>query len=345
MAAQNASMFSFPHAAILRVSFILILLVLLSNYLFLFSVSIRRTIERNDTLSNAQQQPWEHPSNGDEHGTWIGNTWIPPAGTKSYSPAEIRSVFQNHSVLWIGDSTIRRAYATLFGILNGTERHVPVDAMDAPNIIDVNRYGSRYGSRFQEVCNKPNTTICRHVPNATNAEKSSYDYQSTSCLRDVREFTNNALETMHTGGTRDYSLLVVGVGVWEIVRIADCSEGGDSSSYPNATYAKLQKTVEALCKLQGPNLKIVWRTSGFDSNHVSGNEVLKEINKRAMDQIDVFNSMHPESNITYIDWGAEIWPRSNGKDRINGDLRSHYGLEARLLLIQLLMNSLTDNAF
>lgn len=46
------------------------------------------------------------------------------------------------------------------------------------------------------------------------------------------------------------------------------------------------------------------------------------------------------SNVTVVDWGTVISKRSYGKARIAGDIKAHYGLEARLLFAQQLLHEL-----
>lgn len=116
--------------------------------------------------------------------------------------------------------------------------------------------------------------------------------------------------------------------------------------FPNATYAYLTDALEAMNKLQGSSTTVVWRTSGFVDQDNEGNTVLKEMNQRAIHRIhSLQTNTNDTSNITYVDWGSEIASRSIGSDRIQGDIPAHYGLEARLLFLQLLMNELdkTEN--
>jgi hypothetical protein len=134
----------------------------------------------------------------------------------------------------------------------------------------------------------------------------------------------------------------VSVGVWETVKKDDCADELDTAtSFPNSTYQRLTKALNAMCQLQGPSLTVVWRTSGFQDKDDVGNMYLKDFNERSLGHIESFNEANiGSSNITYVDWGTEIWPRSNGENRIKGDIDAHYGLEGRLLFLQLLMNEL-----
>jgi hypothetical protein len=275
-----------------------------------------------------------------QYGTWIGNNWVPPSGKRIYSAADMKLFFQKHSVLWIGDSTARRAYNTLYGILSCNDTHVPMKKIDTPALIDVNK-----GTNITEKCKKPGTLLCRTVPGTAPKDLKFFDYRKVHCYKDVTALA--ATEEIRKNITTDYSLLIVSLGVWETVKKDDCSDTNNNNrndaatSFPNSTYQRLTKALDAMCQLQGPSLTVVWRTSGFQDKDDVGNIYLKDFNERSIGHIDSFNKANfGSSNITYVDWGTEIWPRSNGEDRIKGDIDAHYGLEGRLLFLQLLMNEL-----
>ena len=46
------------------------------------------------------------------------------------------------------------------------------------------------------------------------------------------------------------------------------------------------------------------------------------------------------TNFSFVDWGKVIHKRSFGGERIEGDMKPHYGLEARLLFAQQLLHHL-----
>lgn len=73
--------------------------------------------------------------------SWIGNQWIPPPGYRLHSTREIQSYFQKRSILWVGDSTARRAYGTMYGILNATEApdDVEIHQLDHPRVLNMNK--------------------------------------------------------------------------------------------------------------------------------------------------------------------------------------------------------------
>jgi hypothetical protein len=129
-------------------------------------------------------------------GTWIGKTWIPPRPWRYFDAVELRDMYQDKRVLWIGDSTGRRAFATMYGILNASSTipsttsttssssssssssdnsnnsdddydqlqllHVSTSAIDKPSVIDVNR------GQQVEFCTKWNHVIVNNNSNNNN---------------------------------------------------------------------------------------------------------------------------------------------------------------------------------
>ena len=51
------------------------------------------------------------------HCAWIGNHWVPPDGLPVCSVAKVRAACKRFNIVWIGDSTGRRACAVLRGAL------------------------------------------------------------------------------------------------------------------------------------------------------------------------------------------------------------------------------------
>jgi hypothetical protein len=64
--------------------------------------------------------------------TWQGNTsvWIPPEGVPYLYPSDIRRIFQSENTLWIGDSTARQDYQTMFSLMNGNGKNITDDNRD-----------------------------------------------------------------------------------------------------------------------------------------------------------------------------------------------------------------------
>lgn len=181
-----------------------------------------------------------------------------------------------------------------------------------------------------------------------------YDYINTNCLGNIYDFVTSELLTLQSI-TRHYTMYIVGPGVWETVKQTACHHPFFDTmnlkqiQWPETLYQLLQLTLEKLAMLaeQSPNLLIIWRTSGYyDGDEQS--YVIQELNRRATGYIEDWNENHrrrgrPEqSNFLSVDFGSAIEHRSHGKQRLRGDMQAHYGLEARILQVQMLTNLLYE---
>mmetsp|Transcript_23085 Transcript_23085/g.50114 ORF Transcript_23085/g.50114 Transcript_23085/m.50114 type:complete len:330 (-) Transcript_23085:318-1307(-) len=261
-------------------------------------------------------------------GSWIGNTWIPPKGQKYYSAGELKDIFNDISVLWIGDSTGRRSALSMYGIINATSalgsdpQHISIEEVDSPSVIDTNRRS------VTESCQKwKNDTfghiICRAMPPGSKGRK-EFLIVPLACLKGTKKFLHSEIAVPKI--TRNVDLIVVAQGIWEAVRAHDCHD-------PNSNFTTIQDDVIALLAVLSKSTRVVWRTSGFDAREGYKAHTLS-MNRRAMDAIDYFDL----PNFTYVDWGGAILPRCFGKDRISGDIKPHHGFEPRLVLIQMITN-------
>jgi hypothetical protein len=270
-------------------------------------------------------------------------------------------------MLWLGDSTARRAATTLYAILNETtssisnetnstttqtrrggivdqrKLHLPRTSLDIWSVIDVNK------GRVTEPCIKYNNSLfppwlCREMPSSplhSTVPSKDFIYVSRNCLKHVEELAK-AEASGESNLLENIDLVVVGMGIWESMRARDCRESNTNRTEDDL----IRDTVHAVAKLQSSQTAIVWRTSGFHQGDPRSIKVLKQ-NQMVMDLIDEFNhhyqaEMKMLSNLSYVDWGGAIEPRSFGNERITGDLKPHYGLEPRLVLSQMITNNLRD---
>lgn len=58
------------------------------------------------------------------------------------------------------------------------------------------------------------------------------------------------------------------------------------------------------------------------------------------DVVDNGRGDDTSANMAFVDWAVPLKKRSYGEDRINGDLPTHYRLEARTLFLQQMMHEL-----
>jgi hypothetical protein len=280
----------------------------------------------------------------EQRGSWIGNNWVPPAGWKYYSASELRNFYRDTSILWIGDSTARRAATTMYGILNATNSsssHVSVDEINHWSVIDVNKRA------IPEPCNRwtdhtHHPGLCCVMPGGSG-RGGSFILNYARCITELEVFVHDELSGK-SNITADVDIIIISLGIWEAVRPWDCK---DRNEKPRSMLQRQNDTISLLEKLQSPQRTIVWRTSGFDASGAK-EDFLIEMNAKAMDQMEeiasgrVSRSPNSTSNLTYVDWGGAIHPRSFGKARITGDLKAHYGVEARYVLVQMITNQLAS---
>jgi hypothetical protein len=164
------------------------------------------------------------------------------------------------------------------------------------------------------------------------SKKGKFDFTRLNCFGEVYDYVTG--NSTFTGVLGDYDLVVIALGVWEVMR--DCS-----MNRKDDVYERLNMTLHALEDISDADLQIAFRTPGFYAKHVDDPVGWKMI----QDSNAFFDSRKKEkqSNIMQVDWGSVVSKRSFNEKRINGDIKVHYGLEARLLFIQQLMHRLVLN--
>ena len=115
-----------------------------------------QTPQSNDATKStiqAQQQSQNQNYHNDQHFlksdstqySWVGNQWIPPPGVPTYSPSDLLHYFQNRNVLFIGDSTARRAWATAYAMMNATDlTYVRTKEVDHADVIDYHKRAKKH---------------------------------------------------------------------------------------------------------------------------------------------------------------------------------------------------------
>ena len=213
------------------------------------------------------------------HYTWIGNQFIPPNGVPMFHPDDFLSYFENRNTLFVGDSTGRRAYATLYGMMKGADlSNIQVIEIDDPNVIDINKKGRR-----KEQCDIPKrglfnsssqkSFLCRNLHNATigtggsgmhneagvrgrvtgsNRNKGitgKFDFVNSVCYKDLLDLFSSARgrvgdahdEVLNNGPFGDYDLVVVTSGIWEGVRSRDCRMMVNTTQHTTIPISDLDK--------------------------------------------------------------------------------------------------------
>jgi hypothetical protein len=264
----------------------------------------------------------------EQWGVWIGNNWIPPDGWKLYTPKEMRLFYHDKSIFWIGDSTARRAAATMHGILKhaNSSSHISVRSINDVSVIDERKSGDIKDELFR-----------RPMPGG-EARGGLFLYQRIGCLLHLETFLQDELSgksnTMESVDT-----IIVSIGIWEAKSSMECHD-------PERNANTVQSDViTLLTKLQSRQKMIIWRTSGY--HHREKHQFISDLNEHAMDKIeeivlDQEQKNGTMSNLTFVDWGGAIRPRSFKQERIIGDTEEHYGLEPRYALIQMITNHLSS---
>jgi hypothetical protein len=330
-------------------------------------------------LSQHVSQRFDNHSNDNTHttsfGSWIGNQWIPSigGGYRLYSVMEMQQFFtpttgtiraSSSRMLFLGDSSARRVYATFFAILNATTSTTTNNTnlcnletwdLDASHVIDVNK------NVRTEVCTTKNVTICRRIsrrrrisdhhhrnlgPAAANhnaVHHHSFDYLQASCPEAILKMDLPRL-------LPEYDVIVIHLGAWHLMLKCRSKRMDD--------FRELFGTLSSLTQQQfhqpSSLAKIVWVTMGsvgHERNDINGKRSWKrahDINSKIRQLVQ--EAQHDDAppqpqlrypSLTILDWGSVMEPRSwPYRDRIYGDIAPHYGLEARLVLIQMLMNHL-----
>jgi hypothetical protein len=267
-------------------------------------------------------------SSVDENGTqidfpsnWTGNTWLPPQGTSLFSTNEMRTLFQNECTLFVGDSLQRRVGDTLFSLLaNTTDKYINSKQRDR------GRKERSVPQLQQQLVNNTNSTLTGCL-----------DFEWRPMLADLQNFTKEYVDKPLYS---KYTMVVIASTIWDVA-------GSNKPRYhPNAASLRVtvNKTIDSLAHLatMKPNVSFVWKTSGWCHNCKWGspeargatNYKVYAANEQAIQSI----KSERLDNLKVIDWATHVYPRSIGDSRIlSGDNNPyHYGLEPRLVFIQLL---------
>ena len=189
--------------------------------------------------------------------TWWGNQWMVPAfsGIPVFSQYDMLLAFSHVNTLWIGDSTTRRAYATMYSILNHTTTacshdgsscshnnstaSISIDELNHPKVIDVNKRGY-LGIIDESSCKdrridanstyyKPgmhelwdNHALCRTLPNTNRGEQSRrtgalFDFAKVNCFQELHRISKLENEL------KRYSVIIIGLGLHDAIRRYECA--------------------------------------------------------------------------------------------------------------------------
>ena len=230
----------------------------------------------DESMSSSSSLPpssyYHHYNRRTMTGSWIGNSWTPPYPWRLFSANELRSnVFPGKRILWLGDSTARRASMTLFNILNGTttdapaafaaateQQHIPVPLLErdinlnkhkqtepcSRQWFNMNRGGgptTTMGSIHTNATTNtvPKVSICRNIRTTPNGDghggrdghAGDVSLVRINCLPQLQALLQDEITN---GGTliSHFDVIVVSLGVWYAVP-KKCTTLAKSDKYNN----------------------------------------------------------------------------------------------------------------
>ena len=321
-------------------------------------------------------------SNSSEY-NWLGNSFLNPPGVPTFTPRQIKAYFERRNVLFLGDSTSRRLSHTIFGIITADNLDdVKLAEIDGVRLMNGDKTTKTQCNENQRrnrslpgvpnieglVCTDQivvgasgnnNTQMIRNTVKKFD-RGTVYCYCNFSYLwRDYEAENNKPAENDNTtidkdsskrslnrhlqAIYKDYDLVIISVGVWELAIPKACEKNMSENSTAPLRMRKMLNNLER----NSPNdLQIVLRTSGFDSRHADNSKLFDSnaVTRDFFRNITTRGDDHGESraNLTLVDYGSVISKRSFGDNEIksldgNG---AHYGINARLLLVQQQMHEL-----
>lgn len=276
---------------------------------------------------------------------WIGNRWVPPMGVPYLLPEQIRHIFRSENTLWLGDSTARQDYQTMYQLIQGdsaTKGYLN-------KLINKGKKGTppmhcpaRRQKAFVKDAGQVKGTDQNCFSNSTTMDTNETDIDKSwsskagkfdlgvyaGCYDRLLDNLKNYTELLQP----EYSVLVISGGIWESVRPWDCRRANETDEGVSSHALDLLDFL--FQEVSGPSLFVIWKTHGPQADDQ------RNAKMEAIDQsiVTAARSWFAEQQPPYMDladFNLEIEERAHGSDRINGDLRPHWGLEARLLSIEM----------
>jgi hypothetical protein len=241
--------------------------------------------EMNSSFVNKEPEKDNNILPNSSQYTWMGNHFIPPKGVPTYSPADYLSYFSRRNTLFIGDSTARRAYGTLFAAMTSNNlENIPTIEMGQNN--SINNKGAKdrciikerllfesfgYWCRNLSVDHPQgphhlNNTYFVGEGNKT-IRTGKFDFLWSPCMRHFATFEATSIQ-------KDYDLVVVALGIWDSLDVKHTIEEcrmtvtrlneTDGTNF-NVTLSNEEKydiPLDALSSASSPDLQVVFRTPG-----------------------------------------------------------------------------------
>jgi hypothetical protein len=305
------------------------------------------------TTEEIENKPKRYPG-VHVNSSWIGNRWFPSLDVldsipsndtryyrrQLYNPQELRDIFSHYDILWIGDSLGGQEYATLSRILNSSNNNIDLfgkDFLEDPWNMDTimttdPQQQQQQQQQQQNICLDKNMTICR------SHQGKLFDWLYRKCVHDLN--MTNWQELFH-----NYSLIILSIGANDLALQCNTSQDETDSKLKHFT-----SLIQDLTKIEREGLMVVYRTMGSigsiedkpDLDKTSWHDAAR-YNDILVSQINEFQESYLSKKsympvLSYVDFGSIILPHHSYPDtlRIRGSLPIHYGVEARVALIQML---------
>jgi hypothetical protein len=214
---------------------------------------------------------------------------------------------------------------TMYAVLNNTdEAHPSVASIDAKSVIDIGKYAPVPQPCGKWINHTFHPNFCWKMPGSTT--DGQFMLVNSACTTGVTRFIR--MELSNRTITKGVDVIIVAGGTWEAIRPWDCAVNNSRA------FDQFQdEAIDAFADFsQLENVTAIWRTTGFDAR-MENESRTAALNKRAMERINNVSS----PRLVSVDWANAIRPRSFGPDRIVGDLKPHFGLEPRHVLMQMII--------
>mmetsp|Transcript_47573 Transcript_47573/g.115902 ORF Transcript_47573/g.115902 Transcript_47573/m.115902 type:complete len:377 (-) Transcript_47573:160-1290(-) len=304
------------------------------------------TIKQSNELhtDNSLLDPYEAKHTGYE---WVGDEWVPPFGINRYSAKEISNLVSKHKILWIGDSSARQDYVTMYNIATAPD---PNDILRThlSRGINVNKNkihenctirGTANGVPGQYSWNTGNHSVrplihlCRNMLNYSFFDLAS----AVVCHRDLVPFLDR---TMNEVAELDYSVLIFSLGIW--TGLGRCKKDADLDAVLEFLNQYTTKVVASRIEKGKSNghekLLILWKTPGA----TAASNTVVEFDKLQSEALEWFQENQP-LRMGLVNFGHEVRERVTPPNRIEGDSFAHFGVSGRTLSIQMIVDKIVKH--
>ena len=307
-----------------------------------------------DTFSDIANYTWENSTS---------NRWIPPQNLPHLRRSDMMQIYTKENTLWLGDSTGRQDYHTLYWLLHETNLSSDHHDMSSLDFIEADQQHKhileKYKNMNKECWNNQKYPIwcpARRIEkqhkmyllnvgqvgghsdknhcfqNKTTPQKrissiGKLDYVTakTKCFPSIL-----ADLVKHKYLLEHYSVIVFSVGVFVSVHGEDCQKESPGRTLQQRIYDLLDFLRD---EIASPERTIIWKIHGPSTSPRLDTLVDQEIVRASRNWFD--NNTVGATGMELSDFRYAIRERSYGKKRIAGDSNEHWGLRARLLSLDL----------